>query len=259
MNENKETDFQRDSFVFYRSFCESIQEIPDKDERLSAYESIFNYALNGIEPDNNGYAKAIFTLIKPQLDANNKRWKNGKKGAEHGKKGGRPKTETQPPNQTQDNPTLTPNKDKDANKNDNANEELILSTIVDCKNPLDLSHQPNEKVEYQRIIDLFNKTCISLSKVTKLSEIRKRKIKTRVNEIKKHFPESNYFDILKEIFTKIEKSSFLKGEETNWKACFDWIFANGSNWLKIYEGNFTDKNHQENGTQKKEYIVDIRR
>lgn len=68
---------ERDSFIFYRSFYEAIKEVPDE-EQLQIYKSITEYALNGNEIDNKGISKAIFTLIKPQLDANLKRYMNGK-------------------------------------------------------------------------------------------------------------------------------------------------------------------------------------
>lgn len=83
----------RDSILFYRSFYDSLKELPRK-QRLEAYEVIFEYGLNGIEPSCNGVVSALFALIRPQIDANNKKYINGQKGAEHGKKGGRPKKET---------------------------------------------------------------------------------------------------------------------------------------------------------------------
>lgn len=68
---------ERDSFIFYRSFYESIKEIPDE-QQLETYKAITEYALNGQEEQLTGVSKAIFTLIKPQLDANLKRYLNGR-------------------------------------------------------------------------------------------------------------------------------------------------------------------------------------
>ena len=70
------SDKQRDSFVFYRSFYEAIGELPD-DSRLNIYDAIANYSLNFEDPDFSGIDLAIWKLIKPQLDANNKRYING--------------------------------------------------------------------------------------------------------------------------------------------------------------------------------------
>lgn len=78
----------RDGIVFYKSFYESISELPSENA-LNIYNAIFRYAFFDEEPEFSGIEKAIFTIIKPQIDANNKRYENGKKG-------GRPpqKTET---------------------------------------------------------------------------------------------------------------------------------------------------------------------
>lgn len=74
----------KDSFIFYKSFLEAIEELDDK-KQLKLYKSIANFALKNEEPTNlQGIEKAIFALIKPQISANNKRYEDGKKG-------GRPK------------------------------------------------------------------------------------------------------------------------------------------------------------------------
>jgi len=69
---------KRETFIFYRSFYESIKEVPEED-RLKVYETVIEYALNGSSKgirQLKGIAKAIFTLIKPQLDANLTRYLN---------------------------------------------------------------------------------------------------------------------------------------------------------------------------------------
>lgn len=68
----------RDSTIFYRSFFEAISELEAKD-KLILYDAIFQYSLNFIEPKLDGIARTVFTLIKPQIDANIERWKNGNK------------------------------------------------------------------------------------------------------------------------------------------------------------------------------------
>jgi len=81
----------RDGFVFYRSFYESFSDLSKKD-KLILFDALCNYALNDIEPELTGTPSAIFKLLKPQVDANNRRYENGCKG-------GRPKanqTETKP-------------------------------------------------------------------------------------------------------------------------------------------------------------------
>jgi len=121
----------RDSFIFYRSFYEAIQDLP-KENQLELYNAIAQYSLNFEDPKLNGLSNTIFKLIKPQLDANNKRFINGqkgaehgKKGAEHGKKGGRPRKET-PLNIKNNPPKNPPNNNVNDNVNVNDNENKLI-------------------------------------------------------------------------------------------------------------------------------------
>lgn len=107
----------RDSFIFYRSFYEALKDLSIKD-RAILFEAICEFSLNGKEITLQKTSKTVFKLIQPILNANNKKYESGVKGAEFGKLGGRPrKTET--PSKPQENPMLTPNKDEDKDKDVN--------------------------------------------------------------------------------------------------------------------------------------------
>ena len=119
----------RDSFIFYGSFYEAISCLDDA-TRLQCYDAVASYAITGSEPELNGVAKAIFALVKPQIDANNKRYSNGCKGAEYGKKGGRPViknpigvNDENPIGVNDENPNETPNEKENVNENENENEK----------------------------------------------------------------------------------------------------------------------------------------
>jgi hypothetical protein len=116
MVEKKEDNQLKDSFIFYRSFFEALSALGGED-RLELYDAICNLALNQMESELKPISKAIFGLIKPQIEANHKRYLNGFKGREYGKLGGRPKTQTKPqqnpketPEKPQGNPSKTPAK-----------------------------------------------------------------------------------------------------------------------------------------------------
>ena len=112
---------ERDSFIFYRSFYEAIKEIPEQ-EQLNVYKAITEYALNHKEIEITGISKAIFTLIKPQLDANFQKYLNGKK-----QKGS--KTEA---NDKQNNSKSETNVNENVNENENENEnENVSDSCVD--------------------------------------------------------------------------------------------------------------------------------
>jgi hypothetical protein len=70
---------KRDSMIFYRSFYESLNGL-DSVIKAEVYDAIFSYGLDFTDPTfTNEIARALFTLIKPQLDANLKRFNNGLK------------------------------------------------------------------------------------------------------------------------------------------------------------------------------------
>ena len=107
---------EKDSFVFYRSFFEALQDLKDK-ERLKVYDAICDLALNENDTKLTGIAKTIFTLIRPQILSNTKKYKDGQKGAQYGKLGGRPKKEKTPVGLLKE----TPNENVNVNENDNVN------------------------------------------------------------------------------------------------------------------------------------------
>lgn len=70
----------RDSFIFYRSFFEASKPL-NNDQKAQLFDAICIYALDYEETELEPITKAMFSLIKPQLEANYKRYLNGKKGA----------------------------------------------------------------------------------------------------------------------------------------------------------------------------------
>lgn len=68
----------RDQFTFYRSFWEAIKGLKKKDDRLAALEAICAYALDGEERRNTDVSGSIFTLVKPVLDAAERKSSGGK-------------------------------------------------------------------------------------------------------------------------------------------------------------------------------------
>ena len=71
----------QESFIFYDSFREVGKDMEEK-SRLAFYEAIIDYGLTGELDVTNlpNEIKLLFKLIKPQIDANVKRRKDGKKG-----------------------------------------------------------------------------------------------------------------------------------------------------------------------------------
>ena len=166
---------QRDTFIFYRSFKESMSDLSDAD-KLIMYEAITDYSLDMKEPELTGFPKALFSLIRPFLDANTQRWKNGcKGGAPKGNKNNRfskSTTEVQP-EVNQSTTEVQANKDKNVNKDKNKdiNKE---STIVSKKDELSLSSPSEEFIKFNQWLD---KHCPFVMKVkTQMTEPEYQKL-----------------------------------------------------------------------------------
>lgn len=112
---------KRDSFIFYRSFFEATKWLKI-DEKAQLFDAICSYALDGETKNLDGTAKGMFELVKPQLDANRKRFENGcvkkqkrsKKEAKKKQKGSKSK----------------------ANDNVNVNEECKLELKLESQLPI---------------------------------------------------------------------------------------------------------------------------
>lgn len=84
----------------------------------------------------------------------------------------------------------------------------------------------------QTVVDLFNSICVSLPKVQKLTDTRRKAIAARLSE------NDNSIEELKAVFEAAERSDFLSGRSGAWSCCsFDWIMKK-SNFIKINEGNY---------------------
>ena len=106
-------------------------------------------------------------------------------------------------------------------------------TLCDEEIEKEIEKEKKENINYQRIADMYNATCVSFPKVKILSDARKKAIKARLN----------YYSVedLEEAFKKAETSDFLKGKnERNWQADFDWMMKD-RNLTKILEGKYDNR------------------
>ncbi|MDD7396058.1 MAG: DUF6291 domain-containing protein [Eubacteriales bacterium] len=71
---------KRDSFIFYGSFREAARALDDA-TRLALYDAIADYGLYDEMPEAaSPLVQALFTLIRPQLEANARRREAGRMG-----------------------------------------------------------------------------------------------------------------------------------------------------------------------------------
>lgn len=115
------------------------------------------------------------------------------------------------------------------------NEELELELDKE------IEKEKRENINYQRIADMYNDTCVSFPRLTVLSEKRKKAIKARLN--------TYTIEDFKRLFEMAESSSFLKGQNTrNWSATFDWLITD-SNMAKVLDGNYIDRQKAAGSTE----------
>lgn len=143
----------RDSFVFYRSFADAIAGLPPE-EYKKVMQAIIGYALDGTEPTAGGIEYTVFCLVKPQIDANNKRYENGKKG-------GRPITKQEPSN-NQDVTNPQPNVYVNVNDNDIKKKDTNVSkekasrfkppTVTEVEN---YCREKEYRIDCERFVDFY--------------------------------------------------------------------------------------------------------
>ena len=98
---------------------------------------------------------------------------------------------------------------------------------------IELKTEKEIKIDYQQIADMYNNTCVSFPRLTKLSESRKKAIKARLKVYS--------VEDFQKLFEMAEGSSFLKGQNNrNWSATFDWLIKD-TNMAKVLDGNYQDK------------------
>lgn len=136
-NNNPNPESRRDSFIFYRSFWEAIREADEAGQR-QLYAAIAAFALDGEEPQLTGLIKAVWLAIRPQLEANRKRYENGKKGgapkgSSNNPTGRRGKAIAEEPKEPTTNQELTKNKANN-NVNENNNENVNVESKTKKRN-----------------------------------------------------------------------------------------------------------------------------
>jgi hypothetical protein len=178
-NQNK----TRDSFIFYRSFFSATKHL-NQVEKAQLFEAICSYALDGNLSLFEGTPQGMFELIKPQLDANRKRFENGCK-----KKQKISKTEA---------------KNKQKISKEEANVNVNVNHNEECKS------------------ELINDNLNNNSKGVEIDTVKpKRFIKPTIQEIKDYCLERKNNVDANKFFNHYEANGWKVGKNAmkDWKAC----------------------------------------
>lgn len=124
-------------------------------------------------------------------------------------------------------------------RNKIAIEKGQMSGQIEDKSPPEIEIELDTEIELEKdicnsVVEKFNSVCVSLPRLIKLTDTRKKTIKSRLAEL------GNDLTKLEEIFTLVENSDFLTGRSSSWQANFDWVMK-PANFVKILEGNYKNK------------------
>ncbi len=219
-----------ESITFFRSYYEAIKEL-EPEQQLEVYNALLSYALDGIEPSLSGAAKAVFMLMRPNIDTSNRK---RQKNIENGANGGRPSMQIprigameetqQKPNR---NPARTQTEPKENPEGEGERER-------DKEGDMDGEEdgERGEGVDCRRIAELYNNICTSFPRCVCLSRNQAEAICARASS---GYTESDFH----RLFSMAQASDFLKGRnKRHWQANFDWLIEE-SNMAKVLNGNYS--------------------
>ena len=205
----------RDGILFYRSFLNAGKSIKNEKERLKFYEAIFEFGLNNVENSLNGTCLGMFSLVKPQLLANNKKYENGKKGGKKPEpKPNQSETKTEPkPNQSE---TKTEAKEKEKEESikekentkekENEKDIIIPETEVSVDEKIADEILKKEKSQFEKIVKIWFDFHLAKFKFEPaFKAIDGSKIKSIIAKLQKFSKDAGY-----EFSETIATQSFLK-------------------------------------------------
>lgn len=220
----------KNNVIFYQDWYEAIAELPPE-ERVEAYDAVFQYAFRGVTPTNK-LIKGITALMRTAIDRDNAKYDEvAKARSEAGKKGMAKRWGNKDNNsyQTITNVTKITDKVKDKDKEKVKGKDKDKDKVKDK----DIVYP------YQDIVALWKELCPMLPQIKALSDNRRAKIKTRLHEFGND--PKGWLGFVRDLFARVAASSFLRGENKNgWVCTFDWLFENDKNWVKVCEGNYDD-------------------
>lgn len=217
-----------DRFPFMRVYKEMAEALP-KEDRADFYDALIEYALDDKEPEPSTGA-AVFQAARRMVD----KWKQtsaaGKARAEKSKTAGRSLdgrwtvAGSGKPAKEEKNKRIKDKKNKE--------KDILLSKNIEKeKRP---EAEASAEVRAEDVVELYNIICVSLPKVTKITDARRKSIQARLKE--------NDPQDFRKVFEKAEASDFLSGRSGKWQMCtFDWIVGSPSHWQRIIEGVYDNR------------------
>lgn len=177
----------RNSFVFYGSWWEAIKNLP-RDVQGDVLTAIIEYGLSRETTEQlKPIAKAMLAMVKPQIDANNQRFENGKRGGR--KKTEQIQTETkQEPKNNQTETKQEPKRNHAETLNDN-----VYDNVNDIKENTPNGVQKKEpppKTQYEKFNDWMK------SNTPNVCKLQKQVTEEQYHKIREKYSYQQLVDIL---------------------------------------------------------------
>lgn len=171
---------EREWFIFYNSFWKAIKELP-KENQLEIYNAITDYSFTLEEPELTWISKTIWILIKPQLEANNRRylnWIKPKKKQEWSETEANPKQSQSKPEGKEKEKEKEKVKDKDKDNN-----KLVQTCTEPCTTSCTLSGQSYKENKEELKESIYNYYISKFSKKRNNKKLAIDRINSLLNEI----------------------------------------------------------------------------
>lgn len=219
---------KRTQFTFYFSFYDALAHL-SKEQRGEVMWAIAAYAMLGEYPELDGPSMCGFKLIRPVLDAAEKKATGGKaaRSASQAEKKSKATTAKQKTDkkgteaQQKTNRTRTEKEQKPKEKEKEKEKENEIEIENEC---------------YTRageVVDLYRQFCPGLIPCELVSAQTNRAILERLRE-------HGDLDIFRRLFRKAGSSDFLLGKITGWRASLDWLMEE-RNFAKVLNGAYDNR------------------
>lgn len=131
-----------DGVVFFPSYYEAIQNLPDQD-RLAVYDAVVRYGLYGEIIELAPQVNSLFILMRPTIDSSQARHRAAK---ENGRRGGRPKKNQSEKQRQKQSVSQTAESDADFNEDGDfeSMRQSSIQKLLEAYPSLGESDQPDE-------------------------------------------------------------------------------------------------------------------
>ena len=119
---------ERKAFSFYRSYYEAAKDLPTKEDQADFLMAICSYIFDGVDPEIQGVASAMFKLAKPNLDTSVKRANAGQIGGSNNKKQNKTKA-----NEKQNESKIEANEKQNESQAEAINDYMINDLMINDK------------------------------------------------------------------------------------------------------------------------------